>query len=593
MAALKNLSVKSKIFVFVGFFQILTFIIAILGTSGLSRMEKEVTSISDIYENLEIRLTRMKYHVTLRRNKVLQITHSPKKEELDELFKAIKESETTIENDLKGIQTYISSNQKIFKKNDLEKKLLEILDKINLNLKEFKETTDIYEKSTRELLDYKTRYYRKIELERRVSRAFEDKAKLDGIILKLAYDFSKHTSDAFQDGKQNIGITSASVKGVLWGGLGVCVLIAIILAIVMLRTIAIPIKEAETMANRFAEGDLTINIANDAGDEIGKLMRALNKAAKNLSTLIKNIGETADHLASSAEELSATSRNLADGATNQASSLEETASAITEISESISYVSQSARDQEKEVLETGKYMKELSRSIVEVSQTARSLSDGSNSVLSEAKDGQVKVDESVKRMGAIEESSEQISEIIVVINDIFTQTNLLSLNAAIEAARAGESGRGFAVVAEEISKLAARSQKATNEIDELIADSISKVNDGKSITGQIVESLVKILQKSKEAAGMSDNIASQTKIQTSSNEKVMKSVQTLSQMAEAISRATTEMDLSAKEIANAIEQVNIVAQNTASSSEEMAASTSELALQSEKLSELINAFKVN
>ncbi|MEM7180317.1 MAG: methyl-accepting chemotaxis protein [Spirochaetota bacterium] len=590
MVSLKNLSVKAKIIVFVSFFQFLSFVIAFLGTFGLAKMEREILVISDVIENVETRMKRIQYSIASHRDHVYAMTATTIDKEVDEAFAKAQEIEADISTNLSKTKEFINSDN-TFSEEGTQKELLEILQKIEDQMKELQSETLVYKKYQVEYND--ASYYRRQDILSAMKKNYSANSKIDNNIHKDVYQFSILINKTYATSKQTISTTSNTVKIILWGGFAVCLVVAIILAYVMLRRIAFPIKAAERVANKFAEGDLTPNPHNDAQDEIGRLMRAQNKAAENLSTLIRNIGETADHLASSAEELSATSRNLADGATNQASSLEQTASAITEVSESISYVSRSAKDQEKEVIKTNQYMKELSQSIEEVTQTVKVLNEGSQSVVAESKDGQTKVHESVKRMGAIEESSEQISDIIVVINDIFTQTNLLSLNAAIEAARAGESGRGFAVVAEEISKLAARSQKATNEIDELIADSISKVSDGKSIVGQIVESLEKILEKSKEAARFADNIASQTKIQSTGNENVQNSVKTLSQMAEAISRATNEMDLSSKEIANAIEQVNTVAQNTASSSEEMAASTSELAAQSEKLSELINAFKIS
>jgi methyl-accepting chemotaxis protein len=591
MLNLKNVSVKTKIFIFVGIFQVLALIIAILGTYGLSSMETQFFRVSNVLNNFQSDLTQFRYNINKRRNLIYKAVSANTKQDFTTQFALAKKAEEDMLFSFKKMKEFIKEGH--FRSDANKEELNKVMEKIDLVFSNYNERTAAIERDIQESFLPATTFYRKQDLRARVDKNLYMGIRSDVEILEDSDAIDKAINVALKDIRSSITLTSSSVKTVLWTGFVLCMVVAFAVAYMMLRRIAFPIEAAADMANKFAEGDLTVSINNDASDEIGYLVRSLNKAAQTISKLIKNIGETADHLASSAEQLSATSRNLADGATNQASSLEQTASAITEISESISYVSQSAKDQEKEVLETNKYMKELSKSIIEISQTVKTLNDGSQAVLSESKDGQIKVDESVTRMGAIEESSEQISDIIVVINDIFTQTNLLSLNAAIEAARAGESGRGFAVVAEEISKLAARSQKATNEIDELIADSISKVNDGKAITGQIVESLNNILNKSKEAASLSDNIAGQTKLQSQSNEKVMGSIKTLSQMAESISRATAEMDLSAKEIANAIEQVNSVAQNTASSSEEMAASTSELAAQSEKLSQLIDAFKIN
>jgi methyl-accepting chemotaxis protein len=179
------------------------------------------------------------------------------------------------------------------------------------------------------------------------------------------------------------------------------------------------------------------------------------------------VAENAAQILGESSSISTASENLAQRTEKQASTLEETAAALDEITKSVATSSERA-----------------GRADRLVSTALRDATSGSRVVL-----------ETVEAMGAIEDSSKQISRITSVIDDIAFQTNLLALNAGVEAARAGDAGRGFAVVASEVRALAQRSSAAAREISQLIAESGGHVSRGVDLSGQAGQAL-KLIEKS-------------------------------------------------------------------------------------------------
>jgi len=179
-------------------------------------------------------------------------------------------------------------------------------------------------------------------------------------------------------------------------------------------------------------------------------------------------------------EMSQASDDLSKRTENQAAALEETAAALDEVTAT-------------------------------VQQTAKAAADAHQAVTSargEAESGGVVVRETVSAMGSIKESSEKISQIIGVIDEIAFQTNLLALNAGVEAARAGEAGRGFAVVASEVRALAQRSSDAAKDIKDLISASRGHVETGVSLVDQTGEALDKIVAQVASLDTLVSDIAS-------------------------------------------------------------------------------------
>lgn len=207
---------------------------------------------------------------------------------------------------------------------------------------------------------------------------------------------------------------------------------------------------------RLADGDLTVRVNTPFAAEYEELRSDFNALGNTLSQAILSIMEASHSIRNGATEISEASADLSRRTENQAAALEETAAAMDEITGSVS------------VAATG----------------AKSVEDTMASATHQAENSTSVVEDAVRAMGEIERSSNEISQILGVIDDIAFQTNLLALNAGVEAARAGEAGRGFAVVASEVRTLAQRSSESAMEIKQLVTNSFDQVTRGVDLVGK-------------------------------------------------------------------------------------------------------------
>jgi methyl-accepting chemotaxis protein len=248
--------------------------------------------------------------------------------------------------------------------------------------------------------------------------------------------------------------TYANSRRWIIGALIACLFACVVLGYAIGRSISSPLAAAVSVADRIAEGDLTVRIEAPGDDETGRLLAAMRSMVQRLAQTIAEVRDGADALASAAAQVSSSSQSLSQGTNEQASSVEETTASLEQMTATISQNSANSLQMEQMAQKGAK----------------------------EAAESGDAVKETVDAMTAIAEKT-------TIVEEIAYQTNLLALNAAIEAARAGEHGKGFAVVATEVRKLAERSQIAAREIGGLASTSVKVAERSGRLLAELVPSI--------------------------------------------------------------------------------------------------------
>ncbi|MGC8201679.1 methyl-accepting chemotaxis protein [Aliiroseovarius sp. PTFE2010] len=252
---------------------------------------------------------------------------------------------------------------------------------------------------------------------------------------------------------------------------------------------------------RLAAGDLRTRITEEFGEGYEQLRLDFNEAVETLDDVIARITDSSETVFSNSGEITQAAGDMSRRTEQAASALGETAAALTQLTSSVQSAAEGAEQADKVVA------------------TTRSNAEKSSVVVRQAVDA----------MGQIEQSSQKISTIISLIDDIAFQTNLLALNAGVEAARAGEAGSGFAVVASEVRALAQRSSDAAHEISILISESGQHVAEGVSLVDEAGDALETIVHEVSKISGLVSTIATSAKEQSTGISEINSSVYQLDQ----------------------------------------------------------------
>lgn len=316
--------------------------------------------------------------------------------------------------------------------------------------------------------------------------------------------------------------------------------------------------------DKFANGDLTIQLKVENNDEIGTLFTGFNNSIKAINEMLIKVNNTVSETAKSTKAITISVEEIAAGANEQSMQTADVASAVEEMTRTI--------------LETSKNTSLAAEAAKSSSNYALEGGHALNETIEDMNKIYAVVKKSAETITILGENSDKIGEIIQVINDIAEQTNLLALNAAIEAARAGEQGRGFAVVADEVRKLAERTTKATKEIAEMIKkiqvdtkDAVASIKQGTDV--------VKMGKEKADKAGLTLN-------------KIIENANKVSDLVVQVAAASEEQSATSEEIGKNIELINKVTNNTSYKLKEIASAIENLNDLTLDLQNLVNSFKI-
>ena len=354
-----------------------------------------------------------------------------------------------------------------------------------------------------------------------------------------------------------------ATKVIILGGI-ITAILALIIGIIISKTITGPIGRAVDAAKELANGNLTIQIKPNGNNEVGVLLTALQTTADSLKQIILKMSNASDQLGYASDNLTTITTQSSQGVKEQQHMTDEVAVAMNQMSMSVQEVAQNAFSAAQFANEANR---EAQSGIIIVKETI---------------EGIHQLDEEINltsvRLNELVQETENIGGILDVIRGIADQTNLLALNAAIEAARAGEQGRGFAVVADEVRELAKRTQDSTTEIQVLI----EKVQLG---TNELVDSMDK-----------SNNFVKESVVNATRSRDafgvISESIAKINDMNTQTANASEEQSTTTEEINRNMETVNMISQQSAQSVNETVKSTQELSDLSSQMHYIIRQFKV-
>ncbi|MUK89825.1 HAMP domain-containing protein [Ornithinibacillus sp. L9] len=421
------------------------------------------------------------------------------------------------------------------------------------------------------------------------NRSSELRASTVGLVNELMDIVKQDQEAAVQQSKRSLD-ASALLLAI---ANPIALVAGIIFMILVSRTISSNLKQVVTITSEVAKGNLLVqSMSYDGKDEIGQLANAVNQMKDNIRNILSKVSSASELVSSRSEELTQSASEVKEGNEQIATTMEELSTGAETQANSASDLAGNMSDFVQKVQQS----EQDGKGVASSSEHVLSLTNDGTALMKKSVDQMKQIDsivsESVQKVKGLENQSNEISKLVLVIKDIADQTNLLSLNAAIEAARAGEHGKGFAVVADEVRKLSEQVASSVGEITTIVRSIQSETND-------VVTSLNNGYGEVKEGTAQIETTGKNFESINYFVSEMADKISTISTNLSNIAENSTNMNNLIEEIASVseesaagVEQAAASSQQTSSSMEEVSSNAEELAELAEQLSKELKIFKI-